>query len=160
MEAPRKINRYLKWIDESVSFDATPIPPYEKVGILTISVSFKNQSDSAIEHPFFYVKKLSQNNFVLNADGGSGAKGATVSVTPSIIGPDETFTVDLQIGLSSFRRFTLRGDMYGYLTDVGAATLDVEQDAEIDLSVEDINEYIGALENELDDTIFIPLFSK
>jgi len=86
-------------------------------GTFTITATFNNKSSSShILNPFFKVVELSGGNLLLNADGGLGGVGATL--TPDvgddgILSPGESFTVDFVIGLQTRNRFKFFVDLLG-----------------------------------------------
>jgi hypothetical protein len=70
---------------------------------LTITATFTNTSAGTIRDVFFEVIQLTGGNLLLNADGGPGGVGATL--TPALwdgtLGPGEAVTVAFVIGLQS-----------------------------------------------------------
>jgi hypothetical protein len=83
---------------------------------LHIAATFTNSSDSAIGNPFFEVAELSGGNLLVNADGGPGGTGATLSpdVGDGILSPGESTTVTFVVGLATHETFSffvsVRGD--------------------------------------------------
>jgi hypothetical protein len=112
------INDMLNLDEVSTSYDPYPAPEHP-AGIYTISSTFTNISTAFIEKIHFLVTRLSGGNLLLNADGGPGGEGATLSVPDYALGedgvlePGESFTVDFQIGLQRRRRFSFIVDAYG-----------------------------------------------
>jgi hypothetical protein len=70
---------------------------------LTITATFTNTSAGTIRDVFFEVIQLTGGHLLLNADGGPGGVGATL--TPALwdgtLGPGEAVTVAFVIGLQS-----------------------------------------------------------
>jgi hypothetical protein len=106
-------------LDNTVaSYNPTPVP-HAPGGVYTISATFSNVSSSTLRDLFFQVVTLTGGNVVLNADGGPGGEGATVSVPPESLGdngilePGEPFTVDFEIGLAALQPFSFYVDAYG-----------------------------------------------
>ncbi|GJQ58031.1 MAG: hypothetical protein D8M57_01405 [Candidatus Scalindua sp. AMX11] len=96
------------------SFDSTPAPDAPK-GTFTITATFTNRSTTPIIIPLFLVVELSGDNLLLNADGGPGGAGETV--TPDLdndtLPPGESMSVDFVIGLHDSGPFTLQLDLLG-----------------------------------------------
>ena len=111
------------------SFDPTSNPPNASGGTFTITASFSNISTDTISGIFFEVAQLDGPGcpcLVLNADGGPGGVGATISVPPANLGPDETltpgesFTQVFDIGLNTPAQFTFFVNVLGEVAAVGA----------------------------------------
>jgi hypothetical protein len=85
-------------------------------GTMTVRATFKNTSSTRIEAPFFVVKELSPRYFLLNADGGPGGAGATLTPgvgADSILEPGESFTTEFVIGLPVLEPFRFFVDVWG-----------------------------------------------
>lgn len=86
-------------------------------GTFTIKATFTNTSNAPIVGPFFEVIELTGGNFLLNADGGPGPSGATL--TPDVgadreVSPGESFPVVFEIGLIQTKeKFTFVVDLLG-----------------------------------------------
>jgi len=104
---------------DSVSTSYNPSDPRAPAGVYYISADFTNSSSNALQDIFFEVAMLTGGNQVLNADGGPGGVGATVSVPPESLGadgilsPGEAFNVVFEIGLAERRSFDFYVDAYG-----------------------------------------------
>jgi hypothetical protein len=96
------------------AFDPTP-GPEAPAGTFTITATFTNTSDTALQFPFFTVTQLSGDNLLLNADEGTQGVGATLTpeVGDRLLAPNETVTVDYVIGLQVQARFTFFVDLSG-----------------------------------------------
>ena len=97
--------------------------PNAPAGIYTITATFRNISTATLKDLHFEVTQLSNNNLLLNADGGPAGVGAILSVPPASLGPDEvlspdeTFTIGFEIGLASAKPFNFFVDAYGVVVD-------------------------------------------
>ncbi len=85
-------------------------------GTCVFQARFTNTSSTPINAPFFQVTQLSGGNLLLNADGGPGGVGATL--TPDVgadrvLTPGETFTTEFDIGLQAWAAFTFFVDLWG-----------------------------------------------
>jgi hypothetical protein len=100
--------------DLDTAFDPTPVLG-GPAGTFTITATFTNTSDTALQFPFFTVTQLSGDNLLLNADEGTQDVGATLTpeVGDRLLAPDETVTVDFVIGLQVQARFTFFVDLSG-----------------------------------------------
>lgn len=96
------------------TFDPTPVPD-APAGTFTITATFTNSSATALRFPFFTVTELSGGNLLLNADGGPGGVGATLTpqLDEQLLSPGEAVTVDFVIGLQERGQFTLFVDLFG-----------------------------------------------
>ena len=121
--------------ERSTSFSSDPVPN-GPAGTFTITAIFTNTSNAAtpIFSPFFEVIKLTGGNLLLNADGGAGGVGATL--TPDVgddgvFSPGESFTAVFEIGLQKKEKFTFLVDLLGVTieeqTDLEVASLDASQ---------------------------------
>ena len=100
--------------DVGTVFDPMPVPG-GPAGTFTITAMFTNTSALPLRFPFFGVNTLTGGNRLLNADGGIGGVGATVTpeVGDEILAPGEAVTVDFVIGLQRHERFTFLVDLFG-----------------------------------------------
>lgn len=115
----------------------SPVPvPNGPAGTFTITATFTNTSNAPtpIFSPYFKVVKLTGGNLLLNADGGAGGVGATL--TPDVgddgvFSPGESFTAVFEIGLQKKEEFTFLVDLLGVTTeeqtDLEVASLDASQ---------------------------------
>jgi hypothetical protein len=73
-----------------------------------VTATFTNRSEMPLRNPFFEVTDLSGGNMLINADGGDGGVGATLSpdVGDGILSPDEPFTATFRIRLTTSDPFT------------------------------------------------------
>jgi hypothetical protein len=73
-----------------------------------ITATFTNTSDGSLRNPFFEVTDLSGGNVLINADGGNGSVGGTLSpdVGDGVLSPDEPVTATFRIRLASSDPFT------------------------------------------------------
>jgi hypothetical protein len=99
----------------TTSFDAAP-GPSAPAGTFTITASFTNIGSVPLVRPFFRVTELSGGNVLLNADGGRGGVGA--SLTPGvgsdgILSPGESVTVGFVVGLQAREPFTFTVNVLG-----------------------------------------------
>jgi hypothetical protein len=96
------------------SFDSTPVPG-GPAGTFTITATFTNASATPIGHPLFQVVELSEENQLLNADGGAGGVGATLTpdIGDGVLSPGESMTVDFVIGLQTTAPFRFFVDVRG-----------------------------------------------
>ena len=64
-----------------------------------ITATFTNTSETPLRNPFFEVTDLSGDNVLINADGGNGGVGATLSpdVGDGVLSPDEPVTATFRI---------------------------------------------------------------
>ena len=112
------LNAALGLASTSTSFsgEAQPDAP---AGVFTISATFVNNTDDALRQIYFEVVTLTNNNLLLNADGGPAGVGARLSVPGNALGPDatltpgESFTVEFQIGLAVRAPFDFFVDAFG-----------------------------------------------
>ena len=93
----------------------TPAPG-GPAGRFTVTATFTNTSSTSIHDPVFKVTQLSGENLLLNADGGPGGLGATL--TPDvgadrILAPGESFTTRFVVGLQHRSQFTFLVDLWG-----------------------------------------------
>jgi hypothetical protein len=95
-------------------FDPTP-GPNAPAGTFTITATFTNTSATSLQFPFFQVTELSGGNLLLNADGGPGGVGATLTpqLDDQVLSPGESITVDFLIGLQQRGPFTVFVDLFG-----------------------------------------------
>jgi len=80
-----------------------------------INATFTNTSTTAVSNPFFEVTELTGGNVLLNADGGRGGVGATLSpdVGDGLLSPSESMTVSFEIRLRLQKPFEFRVVLHG-----------------------------------------------
>ncbi|MCB0212771.1 MAG: hypothetical protein KDJ52_25740, partial [Anaerolineae bacterium] len=119
---PTDVNALLNLDSAQTNYNHTSAPN-APAGIYTITATFRNISTATLKDVYFEVAQLSNNNLLLNADGGPGGPGAILSVPPASLGPDavlspnETFTLGFEIGLASAKPFNFLVDAYGVVVD-------------------------------------------
>ncbi|MCB0212138.1 MAG: ExeM/NucH family extracellular endonuclease, partial [Anaerolineae bacterium] len=121
---PVLVNNNLSNTSSSASYNPTPVAN-APAGVYTISATFQNISAATIRSVYFEVTTLSGGNLLLNADGGPGGVGSTLSVPLDtagedgdlVLSPGESFTVDFEIGLKKRQGFSFFVDTYGVVTD-------------------------------------------
>ncbi|MGQ3685931.1 MAG: choice-of-anchor Q domain-containing protein [Candidatus Loosdrechtia sp.] len=101
--------------ERTTSYNPVPVPN-GPAGTFTITATFTNESSTPIQNPFFKVVELTSGNLLLNADGGAGGVGATL--TPDVgddgvLSPGESFTAEFVIGLQERKRFRFFVDILG-----------------------------------------------
>lgn len=100
------INHRLKLLSSSGRYDPAPTAN-APAGVYHLEATFANVTKIELEKISFSVINLAGGNKVLNADGGPGGLGATLSVLPELLGADgvldanESFTLNVQIGLQN-----------------------------------------------------------
>ena len=96
------------------SFDAAPVP-HGPAGTFTITATFTNTSNTPLRTLFFGVGQLTGGHLVLNADGGPGGVGATVTpeVAGDVLAPGASVTGEFVIGLQDTERFRFFIDLLG-----------------------------------------------
>jgi hypothetical protein len=124
------VNKHLLLAQMKTSYQ--PADPRAVAGVFTISARFTNVSNTTITNLWFKVKSLTGNHLLLNAEGGAGGVGATISVPVSALGangtldPGESFTQVFEIGLTKREAFTFVVDSYGMV--MGRARDSAESD--------------------------------
>ncbi len=99
------VNHRLKLLGTTATYDPTPKTD-APAGVYRLEATFANVTRIVLSDLNFTVNNLAGGNKVLNADGGAGGLGATVSVLPEQLGEDgllemnESFTAVFEIGLS------------------------------------------------------------
>lgn len=117
------INDRLSLIETKTKFSSTPVTG-GPAGTFTITATFKNVSTDELIELAFHVVKLTGGNLLLNADGGAGGVGSTLTVPftgdyfDGLLSPSESFTVDFIIGLASRKRFEFFVDALGGFPDL------------------------------------------
>ena len=106
-----RINHYLQAATTTTRYNPTPVPG-APAGIFTIEATFVNRSATALTDLFFKVQRLSNNNLLLNAEGGPGAVGV-LRMGPETLSPGTTFSITFHIGLQARAPFTFLVDGYG-----------------------------------------------
>lgn len=88
-------------------------------GVFTIQTTFTNVMTETYRNIFFKVEVLTGNNLLLNADGGPGGVGSTLTIPNADLGsdgkltPGESFQVSFEIGLAERKQFDFFVDLYG-----------------------------------------------
>jgi hypothetical protein len=116
------VNRNVSLTAVVKACDPSPLPAAPG-GTCVLRATFRNSSSEQIVSPAFFIIDLSgipqlADPLLLNADGGPGGSGATV--TPDIGGdgklaPGESFTAEFVIGVKNGNRFRLLVDVLGTL---------------------------------------------
>ena len=95
--------------------------------MVVATLKLKNEGN-ALRNVSFRVAKLTNNNYLLNADGGPGQVGSKISVPNSALpggnqlwDKNEPLTQDFRLGLLSNKSFTLQVDVYANKVKVAAA---------------------------------------
>ena len=128
------------------------------------TLKLENEGKS-LRNVSFRVVKLTQNNYLLNADGGPGQVGSRISVLNSALpgsnqrwDEDEKLTQNFRIGLMSRSGFTLQVDVYASKTNSNAAGVDSTSDPEAE---ELIDSYLVDVDPEGAVTLlYLPLVSQ
>jgi hypothetical protein len=98
----------------TTDFDPTPAAN-APAGTFHITAEFTNSSGQTIVHPFTEVIQLTDNDVLVNANGGSGGVGARVNFpnfdTP--LEPGATQTLDFSIGLQTRDQFNFLVNVLG-----------------------------------------------
>ncbi|MBV7328603.1 hypothetical protein KFU94_10140 [Chloroflexi bacterium TSY] len=156
---------------EAVSTTYNPAPsPNAPSGVFTFTTTFRNNSEQMLSMIQFEVTKLTKGNLLLNADGGPGGVGSTLTVSsvtasmistmPSshsdgILAPNESFTVNFEIGLKRRVRFKLFVDIYGVLvnpSNTSVLPLEEQEVIQFGENLEDL------LPSEV--TVFLPFLTR
>ena len=106
-----QINHNLQAATTTTRYNPTPMPG-APAGVFTLEATFVNRSATALTDLFFKVQRLSNNNLLLNAEGGPGGVGA-LRMGPETLSPGTTFLITFQIGLQARAPFTFLVDGYG-----------------------------------------------
>ena len=128
------------------------------------TLKLENEGKS-LRNVSFRVVKLTQNNYLLNADGGPGQVGSRISVLNSALpgsnqrwDEDEKLTQNFRIGLMSRSGFTLQVDVYASKINSNAAGVDSTSDPEAE---ELIDSYLVEVDPEGAVTVlYLPLVSQ
>jgi hypothetical protein len=126
-----------------LSFGLTP-NSNAPAGVLTLAVGLTNISSATIGNLFFRVTELTGGNVLLNADGGPGGEGATLTVPPQALGsdgllqPNESFTVQFRIGLQQFQEFSLAIEAFGLASGAEAGSVDESSRLRFTISNEEL----------------------
>lgn len=80
-----------------------------------ITATFTNTSAIAVGNPFFEITELTGGNRLIDADGGPGGVGATLSldVGDGVLSPGEAMTVTFRIRLDAPEPFVFRVTLHG-----------------------------------------------
>ena len=111
-------NKFARAAPPTTQFNPTPCAA-GTVATFSIGARFVNVSQDALENLFLKINTLTGGNVLCNADGGSGGVGSTLTIllqgdlNDGVLGPGESFTVQFDIGLAGFRRFTFFVDVFG-----------------------------------------------
>lgn len=119
------INSYLRAVATTTHYNPTPAPN-APAGIFTIRATFVNQSDGELSGLFLKVQRLTNNNRLLNAEGGVGGVGAVVAA-PNPLPAGAQVTLIFRIGLQERAPFTFLVDSYGAPTTAVTTALDPAQ---------------------------------
>lgn len=120
----------------------------------------------ALRNVSFRVVKLTNNNYLLNADGAPGQVGSKLSVSNSALpggnqlwDKHENLTQDFRIGLLSRSAFTFQVDVYASKAAVAAADANGALESE-----ELVDSYLVEVDPEApvapDNVIYLPVVSK
>jgi CSLREA domain-containing protein len=93
---------------DELSTNYDPVPGLNApAGRFTITATFNNYSSKEISNPFYEVVILTGDNMLLNADGGAGGAGSTLTpdVGDEVLSPGESVEVDFVIGLQTTAPF-------------------------------------------------------
>jgi hypothetical protein len=146
--------------------DAT-YPAQSTQGVAAFSLKLENKGN-ALRNVSFRVTRLTNNNYLLNADGGPGQVGSKLSLPNSALpggnqlwDKQERLTQNFRIGLMSRRVFLLLVDVYASKTTVTAAGADATGSAETE---ELVDSYVVEVDPEgavtLDNRIYLPVVSN
>lgn len=100
------INHRLKLLGSTGRYDPMP-RANAPAGVYRLETTFANVTEITLEDISFNVTNLAGGNLVLNADGGPGGLGATISILSAQLGgdgklsPNESFSAVFEIGLKS-----------------------------------------------------------
>jgi hypothetical protein len=79
-----------------------------------------NGSGSPVRVAYYRVNTVTNNNWILNAEGGPAQAGAIV-LDAETIANGGMLTPQFRMGLMSTARYTLRFDVFGYIETSGAS---------------------------------------
>jgi hypothetical protein len=68
------------------------------------------------QEPFFEVAEISEGNVLINADGGAGGIGSTLTPdvgSDKVLLPGESFTSEFRIGLATLNHFRFEVNVMG-----------------------------------------------
>ena len=144
--------------------DAT-YPAQSTKGVVVTTLKVKNEG-RALRNVSFRVVKLTNNNYLLNADGGPGQVGSKLSLPNSALpggnqlwDKHELLTQNFRIGLMSRNSFIFQLDVYASKTTTSAANATDTVEAE-----ELVGSYLVEVDPEAavtaDHTIYLPMVSK
>ncbi len=108
------VNNLIDFGNVRTDFDPTPVANGPE-GTFRITADFINNSGQTIVHAFAEVIELTNNDLLLNADGGAGGVGARVKFpdADSPFLPGATQTLEFVIGLQTTDRFTFLVNVLG-----------------------------------------------
>jgi hypothetical protein len=100
--------------DMTTAFDPTPVPS-APAGRFTITATFTNRGETPLRFPYFGVSQLTGGNLLLNADGGPGGVGATLTpkVEGDVLAQGAEVTAQFVIGLQVREQFTFFVNVFG-----------------------------------------------
>jgi lysophospholipase L1-like esterase len=117
-KTPTNINSLLTLSGSSATHDPSAAPNALH-GVYFLTATLTNSSAQPLSNLFFRVTTLSENNVILDADGGPSGEGGKLSVPTGALGengildPGEALTVVFRIGVMAPRAFTLAFDGFG-----------------------------------------------
>jgi hypothetical protein len=100
--------------DVTTAFDPTPVLN-APAGRFTVTATFTNRGETPLRFPFFGVSQLTGGNLLLNADGGPGGVGATLTphVEGDVLAQGAEVTAQFVIGLQVRGQFTFFVNVFG-----------------------------------------------
>ena len=144
------INDRLSLLDTKTNFSPTPVQGGPR-GTFTITATFQNRSTDNVAQVAFQVAQITGGNLLLNADGGLGGFGSTLTVPLPFTGdysdgvlspaqtledvqiPGDKFTIAFKIGLASRNKFEF------FVNALGVA-----EPLLLRFAPEDIRQFLGA----------------
>jgi hypothetical protein len=135
--------------------------------VVVLTLIDKN-TGNPLRNVSFRVTKLTNNNYLLNANGGPGQVGSRLSVSNSALpggnqlwDKNEQLTQAFRIGLMSRSSFTFQVDVYASKTTVAAAEVDPTGGTEAE---ELVDSYWVEIDPEVsippDNTLYLPVVSN
>lgn len=142
-------------------------PAYSTKGVAVKLLLLKNKG-SALRNVSFRVTNLSNKNYLLNADGGPGQVGSTLSVPNRALpggnqrwDKNEVLAQSFRIGLQSRASFSFKVDVYATVAKVSAAGANqvdsIETEELIDSYTIDVD---PEMMNANTHTLYLPLMNK
>ncbi|MFN8487452.1 MAG: M60 family metallopeptidase [Caldilineaceae bacterium] len=128
---PAKVNSQLTQVSFGVASSTTTpdvnYPAQSTKGVLVAALGLNN-TGAAVKNVYYQVKTLTNGNYLLNANGGPGQVGSTLTVPNSALpagnqlwDQNELLTQNFRIGLLSRNAFSFRVDVYATVATVVAA---------------------------------------